>query len=265
MYLKNQNLTTKVHRLVDRKKIAVHMNLDLDLWISKKNELLKFKGNKDEKVVLLLTGNILITYDDQKINCIRNNLFEQKVTCVLLKPNTNFIIQAFEKSEVLIIATFNQKLNQNYVYQKEKINSIFFGKNQWDNSALREVRTYFDYDNQPNSNLVIGEVINYPGCWSSYPPHHHLQPEIYFFKFDKPQAFGIGVSGDFAYIVKENDIIAIKPSELHPVVSAPGYPLYFCWIVRHLKNNPWTQRIVPKEHEWLLEKDVTYFKKGKIK
>ena len=40
--------------------------------------------------------------------------------------------------------------------------------------------------------MVLGEVVNLPGKWSSYPPHHHPQPECYFYRFDKPMGFGAG-------------------------------------------------------------------------
>ena len=56
----------------------------------------------------------------------------------------------------------------------------------------RDVRTCFDLDNAPYSNMVLGEVVNLPGKWSSYPPHHHPQPECYFYRFDKPMGFGAG-------------------------------------------------------------------------
>jgi 5-deoxy-glucuronate isomerase len=45
--------------------------------------------------------------------------------------------------------------------------------------------------------MVLGEVVNLPGKWSSYPPHGHPQPEVYFYHFEKPQGFGAGwVNGE---------------------------------------------------------------------
>ncbi|MEI3362668.1 MAG: 5-deoxy-glucuronate isomerase, partial [Oscillospiraceae bacterium] len=56
----------------------------------------------------------------------------------------------------------------------------------------REIKTFFDLDNAPFSKMVLGEVLNLPGKWSSYPPHHHPQPEVYFYRFDYPDGFGAG-------------------------------------------------------------------------
>mgnify|MGYP000600444855 CR=1 FL=1 len=63
-----------------------------------------------------------------------------------------------------------------------------FGADQWDGTADRQVLTVFDYENAPYSKLVLGEVFHKPGCWTSYPPHYHPQPEVYYYEFEKPQA-----------------------------------------------------------------------------
>ena len=68
-----------------------------------------------------------------------------------------------------------------------------FGKGQWNGTGHRIVSTMFDLDNAPQSNLVMGEVFNQPGRWSSYPPHHHPQPEVYYYQFDHPEGFGAGL------------------------------------------------------------------------
>ena len=101
--------------------------------------------------------------------------------------------------------------------------------------------------------MVVGEVISYPGRWSSYPPHHHDQPEVYYYRFNKPQGFGCAMVGEDAYRVVHNSFITI-PGELdHPQATAPGYAMYFCWMIRHLENNPWNDRIMEEDHKWLLE------------
>ena len=58
----------------------------------------------------------------------------------------------------------------------------FRGAGTMHETSTRIVRTIFDYRNAPYANLVLGEVIDFPGKWSSYPPHHHPQPEIYYYK-----------------------------------------------------------------------------------
>ena len=53
-------------------------------------------------------------------------------------------------------------------------------------------------------NMVLGEVLNHPGKWSSYPPHHHPQPEVYFYRFDYPDGFGAGFANGEIYKTRHN-------------------------------------------------------------
>jgi 5-deoxy-glucuronate isomerase len=62
--------------------------------------------------------------------------------------------------------------------------------------------------------------------------------------------------GPEAYRVEHNSYITITGGLDHPQATAPGYTMYFCWMIRHLNNNPWTDRIMEEEHKWLLEPDA---------
>ena len=92
----------------------------------------------------------------------------------------------------------------------------------------RDVRTCFDLDNAPYSNMVLGEVVNLPGKWSSYPPHHHPQPECYFYRFDKPMGFGAGWGNGEIYETHHNGL-AIITDKMHSQVTAPGYSCCYAW------------------------------------
>ena len=113
--------------------------------------------------------------------------------------------------------------------------------------------TVFDYDNAPYSNMVLGEVFNKPGKWSSYPPHHHPQPEVYYYRFDKPQGFGACFNGEDVFKTKDGSVCFITSGNDHQQAAAPGYEMYYVWMIRHLDGDPWykTTRFYAKEHEWL--------------
>ena len=110
--------------------------------------------------------------------------------------------------------------------------------------------------NAKDSNLVLGEVIDFPGKWSSYPPHHHPQPEIYFYKFLPENGFGHAELGEDVYKVRNNDAILIHENLTHPQVAAPGYAMYYIWVIRHLENNQYVNPIFVPEHAWVMEKDA---------
>jgi 5-deoxy-glucuronate isomerase len=121
--------------------------------------------------------------------------------------------------------------------------------------SLRNVRLIFDWRERPESNLVVGEVVNYPGRWSSYPPHHHAQPELYHYRFTEPQGYGHAELGERVFKVRQNDTIKIMGGESHSQVSAPGYGMYYLWIIRHLEGRPYRGFEFLPEHRWLLSPD----------
>ena len=104
--------------------------------------------------------------------------------------------------------------------------------------------------------MVLGEVINLPGKWSSYPPHHHPQPEVYFYRLDKPQGFGAGWGNGELYETHHNGMSLIT-SKMHSQVTAPGYACCYAWGIRHLPGDPWDKtRVDDVEHEWLVRDDA---------
>jgi 5-deoxy-glucuronate isomerase len=112
------------------------------------------------------------------------------------------------------------------------------GQGNWS----RTVRTILGPEHAAGR-LLLGETINPPGNWSSYPPHKHDREappdevkleEVYLFKVDPPQGFGIQVryddAGTEAFPVRDGDAAVIR-SGYHPVVAAPGYSLYYLWVM----------------------------------
>jgi 5-deoxy-glucuronate isomerase len=106
----------------------------------------------------------------------------------------------------------------------------------------RSIRTILGPDDDAGR-LVLGETINPPGNWSSYPPHKHDREappeevaleEIYYYRFKPEGGFGVQLIYDDrherAQIVQDGDVVAI-PSGYHPVVAAPGYALYYLWVM----------------------------------
>ncbi len=112
------------------------------------------------------------------------------------------------------------------------------GKGNW----TRTVRTILGPEHAAGR-LLLGETINPPGNWSSYPPHKHDREappeevrleEVYLFKVDPPQGFGVQIryddAGTEAFTVRDGDAAVIRTG-YHPVVAAPGYSLYYLWIM----------------------------------
>ena len=96
---------------------------------------------------------------------------------------------------------------------------------------------------------MVGETLNPPGGWSSYPPHKHdvddppreaIYEEVYFFRIQPEGGFGIqrvyerreGADALNEVLVVEDGDTVIIPRGYHPVVAAPGYQLSYVWALR---------------------------------
>jgi 5-deoxy-glucuronate isomerase len=135
------------------------------------------------------------------------------------------------------------------------------GRGLLDDTAYRLVRTIFDCRNRPEAVLVLGEVVSFPGRWSSYPPHHHPQPEIYHYRFTEPQGYGHAELGDEVLKIRHGDTLKILDRKDHAQVAAPGYGMYYVWVIRHLPGEPYQTPEFTEEHRWLLQADAPVWRK----
>lgn len=227
--------------------------MDIGIYHLKAGESVTLQEELCEMAVLPLEAHVELQWETQQITVNRQSLFDEEPHCLHVSKDTIVIVNAIEDSQVLVQKTDNTSKFDAYLYKPEECQSEDAGADVWNDTAFRTIRTIFDYTNAPYSNLVIGEVISHPGKWSSYPPHVHQQPEVYYYRFDRPQGFGCAMVGEEAYRIEDHSFITIPGNLDHPQSTAPGYAMYFCWMIRHLDNKPWTERIFVDEHKWLLE------------
>lgn len=217
-------------------------------------ESISLCDEKNETAVLLIAGEVEISFNGEKKTAFRRNQFLDRPYCLHFSRGKSAAVTAKSDSRILIQQTDNENDFGFVWYSPENVTLQEFGKDQWDGTAHRQVLTLFDYENAPYSNMVMGEVIHKPGCWSSYPPHYHPQPEVYYYEFDKPQGFGVGFNGNDAYKVENQSVLSITPMKTHQQVAAPGYSMCYVWMIRHLDGDPWRKtRIDDPDHKWLLD------------
>ena len=69
--------------------------------------------------------------------------------------------------------------------------------------------------------------------------------------------------GEDAYVVRSHDVVKIMNCVGHAQVSAPGYAMWYLWVVRQIEGNryegdpPFTYF---PEHEWVLDKTAKIWK-----
>jgi 5-deoxy-glucuronate isomerase len=217
-----------------------------------------FLNNELEKAILLMQGTVTLTWNDRSSVINRNSFFNDNPTVLLVPNSVQVKIECMNAcSELCIVETKNDRKYQPKLFTAEECLTEQFGKGTLRETSTRDVRTIFDKNNMTESNLVLGEVINYPGKWSSYPPHGHNQPEIYYYRFLPEQGFGFSMDGlDTAHIINNGDALIILNGAPHSQTSAPGYAMYYIWAIRHLDGDPYgpdePRKFIP-EHIWVMD------------
>ena len=227
------------------------MMMDITVYQMEAGERRSFCLETQEMAVLLVLGDVTFCWNGQEETCHRESFIEEGPHCLHVPKNTQVEVRANGISEVLVQATENSRDFPPVFYRPEDCRDDIFGLDVFDNKMKRTVRTVFDYKNAPYSNMVNGEVINHQGGWSSYTPHHHPQPEVYYYRYERSEGFGACFLGDDVYKIQDGSCACIPGGVTHPQVTAPAFPMYYCWMIRHLEGNPWTDRIVDPRYTWI--------------
>lgn len=253
----NNELKPGYNNYIDSAKDDYGTQMDVGLLILHPGDNYAFHEGSKEIAILLWSGRVTIACGNQTIEAHRPDCFHYDGYCLHASCDTKIAITATEYSELYIQKTVNQFPFPPVFYTPESVQIQKAGASGELMGAMRrDIKTYFDYDNAPYSNMVLGEVLNYPGKWSSYPPHHHPQPEVYFYRFDYPQGFGAGFANGEIYQTGHNGLAIINHG-FHSQTAAPGYAMCYAWGIRHLECDPWKKtRIDNKEHSWLWESNA---------
>ena len=207
-----------------------------------------------ETAWLLLDGEAELAWDGGEARVQRRSLFDEPPTALHVPGGTPVHIRTLSTwSEWAVARATNAQRFAPALFAPSGLQPEYRGLGLVQNTSLRNVRLVFDDGNRKEANLVLGEVVNFPGRWSSYPPHHHVQPEIYHYRFTLPQGYGHAELGEDVFKVRSFDTLKITDGLSHAQVSAPGYGMYYIWIVRHLAGNRYRGFHYTPEHEWVLD------------
>ena len=195
-----------------------------------------------ETVVVLLGGVVDVEANGESLGSAggRSSVFEGPGHAVYAPPGTVLRLEATTPAQLAIAtapAGQGAPLKARIIGPGDQ-RLADVGKGNWS----RTVRTILGPEHAAGR-LLLGETINPPGNWSSYPPHKHDREappeevrleEVYFFKVEPPEGFGVQVryddAGTEAFTVRDGDSAVIR-SGYHPLVAAPGYSLYYLWIM----------------------------------
>jgi len=194
---------------------------------------------ENEQVLLLMKGRCSIQADDRQFSGLRRTgIFEERATAVYAPPGMRCHIAAEDDTEVAVVSAKAGTRYDPCLVRPDDVKVRRIGKSNW----YREVHDVIDTRVEAER-LLVGETFNPPGNWSSYPPHRHERSdfpaesrheEFYHFRLNPPTGFGIqrvytdDGQIDETIVLRDRDTVAI-PRGYHPVVSAPGYHLYYLW------------------------------------
>ncbi|MBI3146636.1 MAG: 5-deoxy-glucuronate isomerase [Pseudogulbenkiania sp.] len=212
-----------------------------------------------ETAWLLMNGEVEVRMNEEVSVLVRHSLFDETPAGLHVPAGQEVVFRSRTAVEMTVYRTANLKT----------FRPRFFGevpdehrcKDVLDGSCYRLIRTILDHSNtDPEAELVLGEAVTLPGRWAGYPPHCHPQPEIYHYRFDRPMGFGFSGLGDDVVQVRNFDTVKIMPGLEHPQVAAPGYAMYFCWVIRNLPEAPYRMPEFSPIHSWVMDKDATFWK-----
>jgi 5-deoxy-glucuronate isomerase len=198
-----------------------------------------FTGNTrhEECCLVLLRGHCRIIFDGgSAVLGPRRDVFASYPHAIYLPPRTAFRVEADQVTE---LADGRASVPRGERFEPRLITPSDCGfEIRGGANATRQIVDIIRPD-FPASRLMVCEVFTPAGNWSSYPPHKHdadrpprevKLEEIYYYRFEHEDAFGIqriyDDRADRAITVRHGDVALIK-SGYHPFVAAYGYNAYY--------------------------------------
>ena len=172
------------------------MLMDVRVYRMKAGETRTFRRVGEEIAVLLLSGKAVYTWETQRVEASRRNVFTEGPWCVHASSGVEIAVAAERETELLVQCTRNEKSFPSRLYRPEDAPWKYSCVGKFGGVAQRRVNTIFDHDICPGSHMVLGGVLNDRGHWSGDLLHRHPQPGTYLFLFVRPGCVGGSFVGD---------------------------------------------------------------------
>jgi 5-deoxy-glucuronate isomerase len=230
-----------------------------------KGESVELESKEYEIGLVIFSGNCDVICEDFKFRGIgrRRDVFSGKPTTVYIPKDSKYYVKAVGegKLQVGVCMVKADKKYTPFIVEQEDVISAHRGQLNWQRDVNDIITS--KYEGKVDK-IVLGETYSSPGQWSSYPSHKHDKDnmpyevnmeEIYHFKVNPSQGFGVQVmynddfSLDECYTVRDGDSIAIREG-YHPVASAPGYQVYYLWVMAGKSGRTLTPYDDPN-HVWV--------------
>jgi 5-deoxy-glucuronate isomerase len=203
---------------------------------------------RDERVVVILSGRADVIVGGQSLGIAggRADVFNGPGDAVYLPPTSTTVLLTVGRGHndgftaaVAAASAGTQSPGEASMIPGAAQREVEVGRDSW----ARTVRTILGPDDQA-SRLIVGETIHSgTGTWSTFPPHRHDRDspeevrleEVYYYRVQPANGFGVqvrylGADEEDLRMVHDGESAAITAG-FHSVVAAPGYRLYYLWVM----------------------------------
>lgn len=224
--------------------------LDFEILHLKKGEHKSWRSDTFETVAVLIEGSCSISSEGQTWKLERRTVFLDTASAVFASPAVELSINAHEQTTLALCKARADRKFKTAFIPPEQVTSEWRG----DTGFKRKVFNIVNTETQ-TQRIAVGETINEPGEWSSFPPHKHDThensaskmieaplEEIYYFRLQPETGFGFqrlyarDSSFDEAYVIQDGNVTHI-PRGYHPVANIPGHHLYYLWMLAGEERN----------------------------
>jgi 5-deoxy-glucuronate isomerase len=234
-------------------------------------------SDQRETVVYLIVGSARLTAETLRSQVTlgpRRSVFEDGPSAIYLPPGAGVgIVAGVGGVEAAVVRAPSTSRAPAALVTPAELERRSVGASNWSRSVYNVIDA-----TRGAGRLMVGETINPPGCWSSYPPHKHdsrtpsgelPMEEVYYYLIRPEGGFGLqmlytapGASEpiDDVYRVEDGDLVVI-PRGYHPVVAAAGYELCYLWAMagKESRYGAWSD---DPTHSWVHERERDLLRSG---
>ncbi len=246
--------------------------LDFQLLVLPAGEQHVSHTGEREVLAVILGGKATFKVAGKRFEKVggRSNVFAGKPHSVYLPAGVDYTIMAEGPVQIGMTSAPSDLEVEPYVIGPERVAKGVWGAANF-KRYFHQILTLAAQPDLPARRLIVGETFTPSGNWSTYPPHRHevenlpheaYQEEMYFFKVNPADGFGICVyyndQGEEENFTVRDNTIMMAPLGYHTVVSAPGYTTYYLWFlagehrIQAVASDPnldWVSRTVPMLRE----------------
>ena len=207
----------------------------------------QYEGDTGAREILavVLGGRVTFEVAGKRFERVggRPNVFSGKPHAVYLPTGVKFSLRAEGAAEVALPGAPSDLQTEPYVITPSQVAAGSWGAANFKRHYY-QILPLASQPDLPARRLIVGETYTPSGNWSTYPPHKHevdnlpheaRHEEMYFFKVNPPDGFGLchyynGQGEEENFTIRDNSI-HMMANGYHTVVSAPGYTTYYLWFL----------------------------------